>query len=223
MTGTSPAVYAAIANVTHGLALDGIAKKGKNQQQGYSFRGIEQVYGALAPLLVEHQLAIIPQVEERIESERATKNGGILYSVAMRVRFVIASSVDGSTVDACVWGEGMDSADKATNKAMSAAYKYMAFMTFCIPVEGMVDADSETPESTQPVKVKAKQAAPPKRTFASPEAAGIALGKCVEQKHVDLWETVAKDSGFLLEELASLLEASKERRAVIAEQNNNNG
>jgi hypothetical protein len=36
----------------------------------------------------------------------------------------------------------MDSADKATNKAMSAAYKYMAMQTFCIPTEGDNDADA---------------------------------------------------------------------------------
>src|SRR5690606_19364534 len=43
-------------------------------------------------------------------------------------------------------GEAMDSADKATNKAMSAAYKYAAFQTFCIPTEGDNDADATTHE-----------------------------------------------------------------------------
>jgi hypothetical protein len=40
----------------------------------------------------------------------------------------------------------MDSGDKATNKAMSAAYKYMAMQLFCIPTEGDNDADSSTHE-----------------------------------------------------------------------------
>ncbi len=40
----------------------------------------------------------------------------------------------------------MDSGDKSTNKAMSAAYKYAAFMTFAIPTEGDNDADAHTPE-----------------------------------------------------------------------------
>ncbi|MNY54686.1 hypothetical protein D3C86_1905820 [compost metagenome] len=38
----------------------------------------------------------------------------------------------------------MDSGDKATNKAMSAAYKYAAFQAFCIPTEGDNDADGQT-------------------------------------------------------------------------------
>jgi len=38
----------------------------------------------------------------------------------------------------------MDSGDKATNKAMSIAYKYAAFQAFCIPTEETaIDADAE--------------------------------------------------------------------------------
>lgn len=37
----------------------------------------------------------------------------------------------------------MDSGDKATNKAMSIAYKYAAFQAFCIPTEDTaIDADA---------------------------------------------------------------------------------
>ena len=47
---------------------------------------------------------------------------------------------------AVVIGEGMDSGDKATNKAMAIAYKYACFQTFCIPTEEMKDPDSECHE-----------------------------------------------------------------------------
>ena len=40
------------------------------------------------------------------------------------------------------FGEAMDSGDKATNKAMSAAYKYACFKAFSIPTEGDNDADA---------------------------------------------------------------------------------
>jgi len=43
-------------------------------------------------------------------------------------------------------GEGMDSSDKATNKANSAAYKYAMFELFCIPT-GQSSASKETPKS----------------------------------------------------------------------------
>ena len=40
----------------------------------------------------------------------------------------------------------MNSGDKATNMAMSAAYKYAMFQSFCVPTEGTPDADAETHE-----------------------------------------------------------------------------
>jgi len=40
----------------------------------------------------------------------------------------------------------MDSGDKATNKAMSAAYKYACFQAFSIPTESREDADYQTHE-----------------------------------------------------------------------------
>lgn len=52
---------------------------------------------------------------------------------------------DGSIHTVTTYGEAMDSGDKATNKAMSIAYKYAAFQAFCIPTEETaIDADAET-------------------------------------------------------------------------------
>ena len=61
--------------------------------------------------------------------------------MTVHAEFDFVSAEDGTKHTASTFGEAMDSSDKATNKAMSAAYKYAAFMTFCIPVEG--DNDSE--------------------------------------------------------------------------------
>jgi hypothetical protein len=62
------------------------------------------------------------------------------------MEFTLASAIDGSTTLAQMFGEAMDSGDKATNKAMSAAYKYMAMQVFCIPTEGDNDADAHAPQ-----------------------------------------------------------------------------
>ena len=40
----------------------------------------------------------------------------------------------------------MDTGDKAINKAMAIAYKYLCFQLFCIPVDDMADPDAESPE-----------------------------------------------------------------------------
>lgn len=138
-------VYGAIAAVMKDLAAIGIAKDQKNSQQGYNFRGIDAAYNALAPILSRHGLVILPRVTEREVTERQTKNGGALFYTTVKMEFDLVSIEDGSkhTVGPMV-GEAMDSGDKSSNKAMSAAYKYMAFQTFCIPTQGDNDADATT-------------------------------------------------------------------------------
>lgn len=137
-------VYAAIAACTATLAKGGISKDRKNQQQGYNFRGIDDIYNALAGVLAANALCIIPRVLRREVVERTTQKGGVLFYVTVEVEFDVVCAIDGSRHTAKVYGEAMDSADKATNKAMSAAYKYMALQLFCIPTEGDNDADGTT-------------------------------------------------------------------------------
>jgi hypothetical protein len=139
-------VYKAIAEVTSKLAREGISKARKNEQQGYKFRGIDDVYNALAPFLAEAKLCILPNVLEREVVERTSSKGGALFYITVKVDFAFVSAEDGSEHHVVTYGEAMDSGDKATNKAMSAAYKYAAMQAFCIPTEGDNDADSLTHE-----------------------------------------------------------------------------
>ena len=143
-TKTTPDVYRCIAAVAGDLAKIGIAKASKNEQQGYAFRGIDAVYNTLAPLLAQHGLVILPRILTRTQTERATRGGGALFSVVVEAEFDFVAVSDGSVHTIRTCGEAMDSADKATNKAMSAAYKYAAFMSFCVPTEGDNDADAVT-------------------------------------------------------------------------------
>jgi hypothetical protein len=137
-------VYQCINEVAKEIAREGIAKGHRNQQQGYSFRGIDDVYNALAPVIAKHGLVILPRCISRDLTERNSSKGGVIFSVVVEAEFDFVSSHDGSKHTVKTYGEAMDSADKATNKAMSAAYKYAAFQTFCIPTEGDNDADAVT-------------------------------------------------------------------------------
>lgn len=139
-------VYQLIAAVSGELAQHGISKARKNQAQGFNFRGIDDVYNALAPVMARHGLVILPRVTARNCEERAGRSGGSLFYVTVEVQFDFVSSHDGSKHTVITYGEAMDSGDKATNKAMSAAYKYAAFQAFCIPTEGDNDADAHTHE-----------------------------------------------------------------------------
>ena len=157
MTQPTKEVYKAIATVTRALGREGIAKTSKNVQQGYAFRGIDAIYNALSSELASANLCIIPRIVSRESIERQTRNGGALFYVTIAAEYDIVSAVDGSMHTASAYGEAMDSGDKATNKAMSAAYKYMAMQLFCIPTEGDNDADSTTHE----VKARGTSYTPP--------------------------------------------------------------
>lgn len=137
-------VYEAISAVAKEMAEKGISKDRRNQQQGFQFRGIDQVYNALAPALAKHGLVILPRITERTVTERTTQKGGVLFYVVVKAEFDFVATEDGTKHTVITYGEAMDSGDKATNKAMSIAYKYAAFQAFCIPTEETaVDPDAE--------------------------------------------------------------------------------
>jgi hypothetical protein len=145
-TEGTPRVYAAIAAVMAELAKAGISKDRSNSQQGYKFRGIDDVYNALSPALALHNLCMLPRILSREVTERTTQKGNALFYVVVEAEFDLISTEDGTKHTVRTYGEAMDSADKATNKAMSAAYKYAAMQAFAIPTEGDNDADSTTHE-----------------------------------------------------------------------------
>lgn len=145
-TRSAGRVYAAINAVMADLAAVGIGKDRKNPQQGYQFRGIDDIYNTLSRLLARHRLCILPRHVARTFDERTTKSGGTLMFVTVEAEFDLVSSDDGSRHVIRTFGEAMDSGDKATNKAMSAAYKYAVVQAFCIPTEGDNDADATTYE-----------------------------------------------------------------------------
>jgi len=139
-------VYQAISNVTGALSKEGIGKDNKNVTQGFKYRGIDDVYNALAPILAENKLNILPRMMSKEVVERPSKSGGTLFYTTITAEFDLVSAEDGSKHTVSAYGEAMDSGDKSIGKAMSYAYKAMAFMTFSIPTDGENDPDAQTHE-----------------------------------------------------------------------------
>lgn len=142
-------IYSAICGIMEDIGV--VGKNDTNKQQGFKYRGIDSVMNALNPAMIKHKIFCVPEVLEQTREERTTTKGAtLIYSVCkMRYRFY---ATDGSSVDAVVVGEGMDSGDKATNKAMSVAFKYACFQTFCIPTEDLMDdPDADSHENTKKV------------------------------------------------------------------------
>jgi len=133
-----------------------IGKDSKNQSQGFSFRGIDAVYNELHTLLAKHGVVTLPQAGTPVIEERTNSKGTVLRFVTIPMTYQFIAE-DGSSITCQVIGEGMDSGDKATNKAMAIAHKYALLQTFLIPTAEMKDPDYETHDVrpiTKPVIAK---------------------------------------------------------------------
>lgn len=173
----NPKIYAAIAGV---IADCGIVGKDKvNKQQGFKYRSVDDVFNALHPALAKNKVVIIPTVVERqCEEVGKTKNGTAILKVICKVKYDICAE-DGSRVTSIIYGEGMDMGDKATNKAMAIAYKYLCFQVFCIPTEEMSDPDGESLEEKigTPKKQLEKKKEKPKEQPANDEAEDVKISQ----------------------------------------------
>ena len=200
-------VYQAISDVQKALAEIGIGKGRKNQAQGYNFRGIDDVLQALAPLLSQCGLVVIPRVLSCQRDTVVNAKGTTLFYVTVDVEYDLVGVEDGSKHTARILGEAMDSGDKATNKAMSAAYKYFALQTFCIPVEGVaIDSEQDSHAVVQP-------------TYGEHEhkSALAALGKAKDQSVIDKIFQRAKELNASDQKLQNLRERAIARLAELSE------
>jgi len=141
----SALVYQAINAIAAELAIDGIAKSHSNEEGDYRYRSIEDVLGALAPLLARHRLCVLPRMRDR----EALGCGASGQLVIVRAAFDLVSALDGSCHTIESFGEALDESDKGSAKAMSAAYKAAMLQAFCIPVP-QEDADARSPALTRP-------------------------------------------------------------------------
>jgi len=187
---TVPHVYVAINAVTAAMAKEGLGKTRKNEQQGYRFRGIDDVYNSLSGILAREKLLILPRIVERQALERPTKNGGVSTYTILLVDFDLVSAVDGSMHTIRTVGEAMDTADKSSNKAQSAAMKYACLMAFQIPTEGDNDADAHHPEKAPQDLAGALAKSVEWGEWEKTQATALRAAKTMGELH-ELWSTAA--------------------------------
>lgn len=143
-----------------------VTKDQKNQAQGFKFRGIDQFVNALYPALVRHGVFMTPRATffntEIKEVTRSSGKAGVDKHVSILMEYDFFAE-DGSKVTVGpIPAEGVDSGDKATNKALSAALKYALIQTFTVPTEDMAEADLTTLElgSTKTTRVEVPKTLP---------------------------------------------------------------
>lgn len=201
-------IYQAIIGVMSDIGV--IGKEKENAQQGFKYRGVDDVMNALQPVMVQHGLFVVPEIIDQKREERQTNRGGnLIYSVCT-VRYTFYAK-DGSSVQCVVVGEGMDSGDKATNKAMSIAFKYACFQVFCIPTEEMKDPDAEV-HTVAPREEPKIAAATAKANEVKKLLVKISGDKTIAQQ---VWnEQYKQDAGDIVKMNEALIELNEKLRRI---------
>lgn len=157
----APKIFAAMNGI---MADVGPITKGRtNQSQNYKFRGIDDVYEALQAVLAKHQVFTTSTILDQRHEERTTAKGTVLIYRVLTIRWTFWA-IDGSNVSTETIGEGMDSGDKASNKAMSVAHKYAFIQAFSIPTVEPKDPENDShdiqpknaAQQTQPLQPQKK-------------------------------------------------------------------
>jgi hypothetical protein len=197
-----------------------VGKEKTNKTQNFKYRSIDDVMNAIQPLFAKYKIFLVPEILEQTREERVgSKGGNLLFSICkIRYRFY---SEDGTYVDAITIGEGMDSGDKSTNKAMAAAMKYAICQVLCIPTEEIKDPDSETPDDSQPKNEKedeeiGKQQMQKDLTKKVSEAEARVIRELMIQKGLDVEKQllvnyqITKTEDLTKQQYASILNAIKD-------------
>ena len=176
-----------------------IGKDSENKQQGYKFRGIDEVYNVLHSILAKHKVFPMPEVISENRGTVLTSNGKTMMHTTVTVKYTFYAE-DGSNVSCVMIGEGMDMGDKSGNKAVAGAEKYAFVQIFCIPTSEPKDSENDSPEVAPPEPPATFDELCKKITDAKalPHLANLwkkheaAMGKMSEQEKKDL--AIMKDS-----------------------------
>ena len=189
MQSESTTIYQAITAIIGEMG--GIGKNQRNKDQGYNFRGIDDVLKELHPLFAKHGVFFAPTVIEREYEERLSKQGNVGHVAHLHVAYKVYGP-SGDFIEVSTWGEGLDYSDKATNKAMTAAFKYAMFELFAI-ADPADDSDSSTEDGgfrTENKGAGRREQTQQRQEFTAPETTGeispdIDLIMSMAEKHGD--------------------------------------
>ncbi len=134
-----------------------VGKHGRNTNQKYDYRKADDINDELHPAFARHQVTPVPTVMDIKTFERTSSSGSVLFHVILLVKYSYYAE-DGSSVDTVVTGEGMDSGDKACNKAMTSAFKNANVQVFCIATKETRDSETESHEIKDDPMAKPYQA-----------------------------------------------------------------
>lgn len=185
MSDKEPLIFQRMADIFKDVTA--IEKAGVNRDQGFKFRGIEDVMNGLHEAFKNHGVFILTEILKHecnaFETKRGTK--GYHHQSWVKFRFV---TVDGSECSVVSLGEAMDYGDKGATKTISISLKYALTTMFLIPTK---EAAAEDPDA-QSHEVAAKPAAP---NLTPSEAAEAMAVKNADKKWMEITWPWSKPEG----------------------------
>lgn len=160
-------VHQRMLAVMQEIGFIGKDRKAPEMAGGYNFRGIDDFYEKLQPALIKCGLYVLPRVIDTKREIVQTKSGPANVSI-LTIEYTFIGE-DGDSVTATVVGEGSDRLDKACNKAMSSAFKYMASQAWCVPTNDPTLDTEANDDEPEPVKPKAEAKKPAKKDDSAKE------------------------------------------------------
>lgn len=149
-----------------------IRKEQQNKDQHYNFRGIDAVTKAFHPLLVKHNVCLLPVMRSIDYAIIPTRSGTNMNYARVVVEFQFIHE-DGSVVSVVTAGEAFDVQDKATSKAQSVALRTALLQTFTVP--------TDEPDPDDPVDIP-----PPAQQHSSTRF--VELQEQIKAKWATVWE-----------------------------------
>lgn len=149
-------LYRRILDITEEIGA--IEKDGSGEGLKYKFIEQSLIKGKLRPLLAKHGVAVMPEVVSKsIETKDYTDQYGKAKSqraASVEMRFTLVNVDDPTEMMTLHWdgGEALDTSDKATPKAITAAHK--SFLIAQFNISEKEDPDAVRPEIERGISIE---------------------------------------------------------------------
>jgi len=167
--------------------ISAVGKEGVNTNQKYKFRAIDDVMNAAHPVFARNGVFCAPEVIEKESQDRLSASGATIIRVLLTVRHTFFAG-DGSSIPVVTVDEKIDSGDKASNKAMTAAYKYALCELLCIPTKDIAEGDLDSPDAGTDIRPNGKNAVPVLEEDIPLDQPTTPPEECITQKEVERLE-----------------------------------
>ena len=133
----------------------GYVQKERKPGLNYTYAGEAALIAALRPVMVEHGIIMyVKNVARKDSGSYTTAKGSVMISTSLNLVVVFHHVGSGTEIKVEAAGEGADTGDKSSNKAMTGAYKYALRQTFLIETGDDPDQFSSDEQARSAKKVE---------------------------------------------------------------------